>query len=92
MFASIFYTEKGAVLLPGSFPHYLGMLADLHPSAWSMTAAKFLIVYPFAWHVTSGIRHLISDSGYWLTIKGVRVTGWAVIVISAFFALHLATL
>lgn len=78
--------------MPGTFPHYLGMLADLHPSALSMTAAKFLIVYPFASHVTSGIRHLISDTGYWLTIKGVNLTCWVVIVISVVFALHLATL
>lgn len=83
---------KGAVFSPVPFPHAIGMLADLHASPAAWTAAKFVIAYPFASHATSGVRHLITDSGYWLTIRGVNFTSWAVIVISAALSLHWATL
>jgi succinate dehydrogenase / fumarate reductase cytochrome b subunit len=39
-------------------------------------------LYAFAYHFLNGLRHLVSDTGRWLTIKSAYVSGVAVFVLS----------
>ncbi|EPZ33809.1 cytochrome b560 subunit of succinate dehydrogenase [Rozella allomycis CSF55] len=41
-----------------------------------VTFSKFLIAMTFNFHTFCGIRHLIWDAGYQLTIRGVYLTGY----------------
>lgn len=81
----------GAVTLSGSYPYYLGMLEAAHLPL-VVLAGKFLIAFPFSYHLINGIRHLVWDTGYSLTIKGVDGTGYAVLASAVALALYLTTL
>lgn len=82
----------GAVTLPGSFPYYLGMVEAAHFNPAIILAAKFLIAFPFSYHLVNGMRHLIWDCGYLFTIKNVHVTGYLVAGIALLFAAMLVNL
>lgn len=41
-------------------------------------AGKFIVAAPFCFHTFNGVRHLVWDLGWALTLRGVYVTGWAV--------------
>lgn len=77
--------------LPGSFPYYLGMLEAAHLPLL-VVAGKFLIAFPFSYHLLNGMRHLIWDTGYNLTIKGINSTGYVVVASAVALALYLTTL
>lgn len=77
--------------LPGSFPYYLGMLEAAHLPL-VVVAAKFLIAFPFSYHLINGMRHLMWDTGYNLTIKGIASTGYVVLASAVALALYLTTL
>lgn len=59
-------------------------------------AAKFLVklglAMPFTYHSINGVRHLLWDTGRFLTNKQVIQTGWAMIGLSTISALALALL
>lgn len=80
------------MVLPGSFPYYLSMLNDAHLSPLIILAAKFLIAFPFSYHLVNGMRHLIWDCGYLITIKNVNVTGYLVLAVSLAMAAMLVNL
>ncbi|KAJ3905738.1 SDHC, cytochrome b subunit of succinate dehydrogenase [Lentinula edodes] len=40
---------------------------------------KFILALPFSFHPWNGIRHMLWDSGKFLTVKGVYSTGYAVL-------------
>lgn len=48
----------------------------------AIIAAKVAVGLPTFYHSYNGVRHLIWDAGSALTIKGVYVTGYAVIALS----------
>lgn len=81
----------GAVTLPGSFPYYMGMVEAAHLPLLVL-AGKFLIAFPFSYHLINGIRHLVWDWGYSLTIKGVDGTGYVVLASAVALALYLTSL
>merc|ERR1711911_338127 len=62
----------GAILLPGSYPHYLAMVEAMHFGPAIIFTAKFLLAFPFG----NGVRHLAWDMGYNLTNKGNRASGF----------------
>ncbi len=82
----------GAVALPGSFPYYLGMVEAAHFNPAIILVAKFLIAFPFSYHLVNGMRHLIWDCGYLFTIKNVHVTGYLVAGIALLLAAALVNL
>jgi succinate dehydrogenase (ubiquinone) cytochrome b560 subunit len=41
-------------------------------------AGKAVLAAPFTFHVFNGIRHLVWDAGWALTLRGVYVSGYAV--------------
>ncbi|KAI0308969.1 succinate dehydrogenase cytochrome b560 subunit [Amylostereum chailletii] len=42
-------------------------------------AAKTILAAPFAFHSFNGVRHLVWDTGKFITVKGVYQTGYAVL-------------
>ncbi|XP_046631907.1 succinate dehydrogenase cytochrome b560 subunit, mitochondrial-like [Daphnia pulicaria] len=81
----------GAMVLPASFPHYLGMLEAAHLPL-VVLAGKFLIAFPFSYHLINGMRHLVWDTGFNLTIKGINSTGYVVLAAAVSLALYLTSL
>lgn len=63
LISAIVCTHLGAMVLPASYPYYLGMLQATHLSPAIILAAKFLIAFPFSYHLVNGMRHLIWDCG-----------------------------
>jgi succinate dehydrogenase (ubiquinone) cytochrome b560 subunit len=59
-------------------------------------AAKFFVklglAMPFTYHCINGVRHLIWDTGRFLTNKQVIQTGWTMVGLSTISALALALL
>lgn len=81
-----------AILLPETYPHYVGMLEDMHLNELVIATGKFLIALPFSFHLLCGIRHLIWDTGRWLTTKEVDRSGYIIVVLAVALALHLTSL
>ncbi len=70
------------VFLAGGEKPYT-MFTDL---CHTLVAQIFLVGFTFSffYHFWNGIRHLIWDAGYALSIKGMNITGWFVVFISIF--------
>ena len=49
-----------ALVLPGSFPYYLDLIHSLSFGPALITASKFAVSFPVAYHTFNGIRHLVS--------------------------------
>jgi succinate dehydrogenase (ubiquinone) cytochrome b560 subunit len=49
-----------------------------HNNPTLLKVGKVLAAFPFVYHSLNGIRHLIWDAGYQLSLKGVYATGYAV--------------
>ncbi|KAI9551548.1 hypothetical protein GHT06_021881 [Daphnia sinensis] len=87
----IYGLALGAMTLPASFPYYLGLLEAAHLPL-VVLAGKVLIAFPFSYHLINGIRHLVWDTGYSLTIKGVESTGYIVLAAAVALTLYLTSL
>jgi succinate dehydrogenase (ubiquinone) cytochrome b560 subunit len=90
--ATAFYTSILAYLAVPSLDSaaVISTVAEL-PAALKL-AGKFTLALPFTYHAANGIRHLIWDATYALTLKGVYTTGWIVTGVSIVGAGYLATL
>jgi len=53
---------------------------------------KATVAFPFVFHCLNGVRHLVWDTGRFLTLKGVYQTGYAVLGGSTLASLYLASL
>ncbi|CAO3676075.1 unnamed protein product [Umbelopsis vinacea] len=53
---------------------------------------KATIAFPFVFHCLNGVRHLVWDTGRFLSLKGVYQTGYAVLGASTAATLYLASL
>ncbi|KAJ4501447.1 SDHC, cytochrome b subunit of succinate dehydrogenase [Lentinula lateritia] len=67
------------LVAPGTFDsthviEFVGGLPDV-----VKYAGKFILALPFTFHSWNGIRHLLWDSGKFLTVKGAYSTGYAVL-------------
>ena len=88
---TILLLSTGAMVLPASFPYYLGLLQAAHMPALVL-AGKFIIAFPFSYHLINGMRHLIWDCGTLLTIKGIYATGYAVFALAIALTAYLCSL
>lgn len=66
----------GALILPHDFSYYAAAIEGLQLSAPALAAIKFTLAFPLTYHTANGIRHLIWDSGKFLTLKDVYTTGY----------------
>lgn len=81
-----------ALISPQDIASYVSVIEGLHLSSGTLTAIKFILAYPFAYHTANGIRHLLWDTGRFLKIKQVYSTGYAMVAISFVLASLLATM
>ncbi|KAJ4501207.1 cytochrome b subunit of succinate dehydrogenase, Sdh3p [Lentinula lateritia] len=67
------------LVAPGTFDsaHVIEFVNGL-PDAVKYTG-KFILALPFSFHSWNGIRHLLWDSGKFLTVTGAYSTGYAVL-------------
>ena len=52
--------------------------------------SKFVLTVPFTYHTFNGIRHLLWDARYLLTLDGVYYSGYAVLGGTVVSSLYLA--
>ncbi|KZT53255.1 cytochrome b560 subunit of succinate dehydrogenase, partial [Calocera cornea HHB12733] len=50
---------------------------------WFKFSAKAIFAYPFMFHCFNGVRHLVWDTGYFLSVKGAYTTGYTVLGLTA---------
>jgi len=55
-----------------------------------ITTAKFVIAWPFVYHLFNGVRHLSWDMGKGFQMTDLYKTGWTVVALSVVFAAALA--
>ncbi|KAJ4493053.1 SDHC, cytochrome b subunit of succinate dehydrogenase [Lentinula edodes] len=77
------------LVAPGTFDsaHVIEFVHGL-PDSVKYTG-KFILALPFSFHSWNGIRHLLWDSGKFLTVKGAYSTGYAVLGATAISTLVL---
>ena len=54
---------------------------SLEPYSCLIKYALYIISYAFFYHLSSGIRHLVWDSGRCLSKEALHVTGWIAIAV-----------
>jgi succinate dehydrogenase/fumarate reductase cytochrome b subunit len=68
----MFYFILGGLFTSGHFTENLAVLENLHLSPALLLIVKATIAFPFCYHYTSGIRHLVNiilhDNRYLLVI------------------------
>lgn len=69
---------------PGAITSTFETTLQTIPSAW-VSISKILLAWPFFYHTFNGIRHLIWDCGWALSIRSCYITGWIVNGGSALF-------
>ncbi|GLH12842.1 Succinate dehydrogenase cytochrome b560 subunit, mitochondrial [Gryllus bimaculatus] len=74
------------------FPFLAESIANLHLPGAVLYSGKAMIAFPAAYHFINGIRHLLWDTGRFLTIKHVYTTGYITLGISLLFTAWLVTL
>lgn len=58
--AAISAFALAALVLPGSYPHYLDLISSLSVGPVLIGMAKFGLAFPVSYHTYNGIRHLVS--------------------------------
>ncbi|KAI1901217.1 hypothetical protein AGOR_G00032030 [Albula goreensis] len=81
-----------ALVLPGDFPTNLELVHSLSLGPALITATKFILAFPVAYHTYNGIRHLIWDMGKGFKIPEVYRSGYVVIALSLLSSIALAAL
>ncbi|XP_076003470.1 succinate dehydrogenase cytochrome b560 subunit, mitochondrial [Genypterus blacodes] len=81
-----------ALVLPGSYPHYLDLIHSLSVGPYLIGLTKFGIAFPVSFHTYNGIRHLFWDVGKGFKIPEVYGTGYTVIALSIITAIAVASL
>ncbi|KAH8086848.1 cytochrome b subunit of succinate dehydrogenase, Sdh3p [Filobasidium floriforme] len=93
--SGLLYAGALTFLLHPVFPaidsaHLIEFVAGM--PGWLKTSIKFTLAVPFTLHSWNGIRHLMWDMGYALSLKGVYATGYAVLGLTAISSIGLAML
>merc|ERR1719481_2203923 len=84
-----------ALLAVASAQNHAAILAQVQGlglGAAPIVAAKFVIAWPFAYHLLNGCRHLSWDMGYGFQMADLYKTGWTVVGASVVLAAALAAL
>ncbi|XP_023022095.1 succinate dehydrogenase cytochrome b560 subunit, mitochondrial [Leptinotarsa decemlineata] len=80
----------GAVVLPESIPCYIDNLECMELGETAIAALKFLLAFPLTYHFWNGIRHLLWDTGRFLSIREVYVTGYIMLSLALTSAIVLS--
>ncbi|VEN53269.1 unnamed protein product [Callosobruchus maculatus] len=82
----------GAIVLPESIPDYIEKLECLEIGEVGISIIKFFLAFPLSYHFWNGIRHLLWDTGRFLTIKEVYITGYIMLTLAIATAIGLTML
>ncbi|XP_030753988.1 succinate dehydrogenase cytochrome b560 subunit, mitochondrial-like [Sitophilus oryzae] len=79
-----------AVWLECPIEYYIEQIrcAELGPAC--IFGIKFTLAFPLLYHFWNGIRHLLWDTGRFLTIKEVYLTGWTMLAVTIASAIVLS--
>ncbi|KAJ8962380.1 hypothetical protein NQ318_018364 [Aromia moschata] len=80
----------GAIVLPESIPHYIESLECAELGAACISTLKFVLAFPLTYHFWNGIRHLLWDSGLFLSIREVYLTGYIMLALALSSAVALS--
>jgi succinate dehydrogenase (ubiquinone) cytochrome b560 subunit len=81
----------GSLYFAGNFEQIHQYLQyNVHPHV--MLTLKTLLAFPFVYHTYAGTRHLIWDTGRWLSSSAITRSGYALILLSLITALGVASL
>lgn len=72
----------GMLALPATYPYYISQLAECHYGAGIIVTAKFLVAFPFMFHLFNGIRHLTWDMGYGFSLRALYKSGYSVLALA----------
>ena len=81
-----------ALVLPHDATTYINMIEGLGISAPILFGAKAVLAYPFTYHASNGVRHLLWDIGKFLSIKEVYVGGYTMVAVSSALSVLVAML
>lgn len=76
----------GMLALPNSYPFYLELIQSMQYGGVAIFGAKFLLAFPFMFHLTNGVRHLVWDMGYGFTLRTLYKSGYIVLGLSLLLA------
>uniref|UniRef100_A0A0A1WPS4 Succinate dehydrogenase cytochrome b560 subunit, mitochondrial n=1 Tax=Zeugodacus cucurbitae TaxID=28588 RepID=A0A0A1WPS4_ZEUCU len=82
----------GALISSHDNAHFVTMLDGLQLGSTSLFILKFLIAFPFSYHLCGGIRVLIWETGSFLSLKGIYGTGYVALVTTILTTIGLASL
>ncbi|XP_066152652.1 succinate dehydrogenase cytochrome b560 subunit, mitochondrial-like [Euwallacea fornicatus] len=74
--------SAAAIYLEFPLEFYIEKLKSAEIGAGSIYGLKFLLAFPLTYHFWNGIRHLLWDTGRFLTIREVYITGWTVLAVA----------
>ncbi|CAG9837544.1 unnamed protein product [Diabrotica balteata] len=81
-----------AAVAPESIPAYIDAIECADLGAATIAAAKFVLAFPMTYHFWNGIRHLLWDTGKFLTIGEVYTTGYIMLALSIASAIGLCVM
>lgn len=81
----------GMMCLSSPFPYYHSMLAMSHYGPAIVFGIKFLLAFPFTFHMLNGIRHLTWDLGFGFSLKSLYMSGYGVLALALLLAGGLAS-
>ena len=61
-FPAISALALAALVLPGSYTHYLDLISALSVGPYLIGLAKFGLAFPVSFHTFNGIRHLVRET------------------------------
>ena len=62
---------------------------NVHPHI--ILSCKAILAFPFVYHVLAGIRHLIWDTGRWLSAPGIQKSSWGLLALAFVLSFALAS-
>lgn len=80
------------LVLPHDFSYYVTVVEGLKLSVPTLALIKYFIALPATYHTINGVRHLLWDSGKFLKLNEVYLTGYITLALSVVAALTLTAL
>ncbi|XP_076250631.1 succinate dehydrogenase cytochrome b560 subunit, mitochondrial-like [Rhynchophorus ferrugineus] len=80
-----------AVGLECPLEYYIEQLQCAEVGPACLFGMKFTLAFPLTYHFWNGIRHLLWDSGRFLSIKEVYLTGWSMLAVAIASAIVLSS-
>lgn len=82
----------GALISSHDNAHFVTMLDGLQLNSTCLFILKFMIAFPFSYHLCASIRVLIWETGSFLSLQGIYGTGYVALVTTLLATIGLASL